>query len=337
MILPHEEEQQFIPRLRFVVQSIPDNANRNSFMFIAENQGMRNEFAMVRKDFNLERNTLKKLPVLPTINTLEDTQARVHTERTESIACHLDLWEEYGLKTLTSRFEVMADEDEPSKEVSKRYHEAFKAYVKRKTRAMCDMMLTEDMNDVPSISSQLEFGSGMELILTSTKDDQTATLEKAFASPDIAIYILKQKFQRQQDLDRILGKPTMMRLYRTPAFNDVRAFEIGDRQRIKCDAGFLLDDNLILCAILVACGTMISNSTGGGAFGTVSHECLDANVRVAWVGPRYRITRALKNGSIVTSEAMSVVELHLATACNDRILFLQVVNKGGCILSNIQI
>ena len=202
MILPHEEELQFIRRLHFILETITTNANRESFMFIAENRGIQNEFSMVKKDYKIVRSILNKIQSLPTIATLEDTQARVQTEQTESFARHLDLWKEYGDNIVTSRFEEMIDDDQ-----SKQYHEAFKAYIRTRTRAVCDMMINAEMDDVASILAQLEFRMGMETILTSWKDDQTETLEKAFNCQEVVMYIIKKKCPRREDMECLIGKP----------------------------------------------------------------------------------------------------------------------------------
>ena len=207
MILPHEEELQFIRRLRFILETITMNANRESFMFIAGNRGIQNEFSMVKKDYKIVRSILNKIQSLPTIATLEDTQARVQMEWTESFARHLDLWKEYGDNILTRRFEEMIDDDAPTKAQSKQYHETFKAYIKTRTRAVCDMIIKAEMDDVASILAQLEFGMGMETILTSWKDGQTETLEKAFNCQEVVMYIIKKKCPRREDIERLIGKP----------------------------------------------------------------------------------------------------------------------------------
>ena len=117
-------------------------------MFIAENRGIQNEFSIVKKDYKIVCSILNKIQSLPTIATLEDTQAHVQTEQTESFARHLDLWKEYGDNIITSRLEEMIDDDAPTKAQSKQYHEAFKAYIKTRTRAVCNMMIKAEMDDV---------------------------------------------------------------------------------------------------------------------------------------------------------------------------------------------
>ena len=47
---------------------------------------------------------------------------------------------------------------------------------------------------------------GMETILTSWKDGQTETLEKAFNCQEVVMYIIKKKCTRREDMERLIGK-----------------------------------------------------------------------------------------------------------------------------------
>ena len=114
MILRHDEEQQFVRRLRFMMDYLPDGALRQSYMYLEkDSNNVSFEYKKVLADFNVVRNLLtstnmfsRDIPVAP----LEQTQARIATEKAESRSKHFTLWKEWGNK-IKSPFEEFDDTD----------------------------------------------------------------------------------------------------------------------------------------------------------------------------------------------------------------------------------
>jgi hypothetical protein len=118
-ILNHGEENQFIRRLGFIMDHTPAEAFRQSYLFLQKGHGAAVEYTAELKDFRVVRQLLLQYAEegLPSIAVLEQTQARLATERAVTRAKHDGLWVEWG-ETIDSKFLKMPGcEDDELKRV----------------------------------------------------------------------------------------------------------------------------------------------------------------------------------------------------------------------------
>merc|ERR1712238_584735 len=94
---------QFIGRLRFVMKDLPEDAIRESYIFIQKSMGSTADFAKVNREFEFMREALCKEFAIreDDINTqdtasLSQTLARVMTERFQTWSDHVNQWEQAG-------------------------------------------------------------------------------------------------------------------------------------------------------------------------------------------------------------------------------------------------
>ncbi|CAJ1963084.1 unnamed protein product [Cylindrotheca closterium] len=93
-ILSHEDERQFTRRLQYVMDGLPQNAKRQSYMYVQEGNGIPFEYETVLKDMATVRSKLPQPAeeietsyiAVEAALCLEGTLARVETERAYSSA-----------------------------------------------------------------------------------------------------------------------------------------------------------------------------------------------------------------------------------------------------------
>ena len=90
-VLTQEDKQQFTQRLRFLVNDLPNNAIRDSYIYIEKGYGGRLDYQTVLSDYEKVRSTLMASETYAQINRdnisqLAETQARVTTERSQTNA-----------------------------------------------------------------------------------------------------------------------------------------------------------------------------------------------------------------------------------------------------------
>ena len=110
-ILTHTEETQFVQRLRFVMDEMRSDMSRQSYIYVEKGRGRKYEFTDVLETYDVVRKLLyrdvsgESLHGYPLAN-LEGTHARIVTERANTQAQHIELWEKYSEDFLESEFEA---------------------------------------------------------------------------------------------------------------------------------------------------------------------------------------------------------------------------------------
>jgi hypothetical protein len=213
-ILNHTEENQFIRRLRFVMDRLPEGALRQSFLFVEKGHGRLVEYTSVLTDFRVVRHMLLQATLggrpVPSVAVLEQTQARVVTERADTRAKHDLLWIEWGSK-IRSNFQEMPGTDESDEAVS------LKAIWLRWCRARkMDIgdLVQGDLDDVGATLSQLEVSSGIVMLRQAASDKKVTELKDAFKSTKVALALLKNMYPGVKDYTAFLGGPRLPKLIR---------------------------------------------------------------------------------------------------------------------------
>ena len=81
-ILNHQEEKQFIRRLRFVMENIIPGRVRQSYLYIEKGRGVQNDYYRVLEDYKVVRNILlnnNEEELQRNVFSLESTQAQIAT------------------------------------------------------------------------------------------------------------------------------------------------------------------------------------------------------------------------------------------------------------------
>jgi hypothetical protein len=168
-ILPFEEERQFIQRLRFVMKAIPENAVRQSYLYIEKGRGSLIEYSKVLTSFaSVRRLTLGifgsrrgSLHMVEENTSLTKTAARIEVEKTASRSLHDALWTEYG-KVLMSNFE---DADWGfTEEMQKCMQTKFSDYLNKRKKDIHGHIKTVDFDDLSACVSELEISQSFDLM-----------------------------------------------------------------------------------------------------------------------------------------------------------------------------
>jgi len=102
-ILTHTDETQFVQRLRYVMDELRDDAERQSYIYVEKGFGQRYELSDVVRRL-LYRNGDHVTNINGPVSNLDITHARLVTERANTKAMHVQLWEGYAEKFLESEF-----------------------------------------------------------------------------------------------------------------------------------------------------------------------------------------------------------------------------------------
>jgi hypothetical protein len=197
-ILNHGEENQFIRRLRFIMDHTPAEAFRQSYLFLQKGHGAAVEYTAVLKDFRVVRQLLLQYAEegrrAPSIAVLEQTQARLATERAVTRAKHDDLWIEWG-ETIDSEFlEMPGCADDELKELKSVWYR----WTRQRKQSIGDRV-RGDVEDVGETLEQLEAASGMSLFRHSLVEAKVVQLTDAFTSPKVALGLIKRLFCKNSE------------------------------------------------------------------------------------------------------------------------------------------
>lgn len=220
-ILTHTEETQFIQRLRFVMDELRPDAERQCYMYMAKGRGARYEYTDVLESYDVVRKLLYKQgqqihEMHCPVSNLEATHARVVTEAQNTLARHVELWEKYA-EFLESEFEKYSVEE--SKYIWVRVR--LKTYKLLKVKCIADMVRIQCQNclsqgiDIAETISQLDRAGDMEiyrLYANANVKGQVTQLEQAFASKTIASKLFEKMFEREER-EKIVAKKNRLSGY----------------------------------------------------------------------------------------------------------------------------
>jgi len=132
-ILFHNDTRHFISRLRYVMRDLSDNAVRQSYLHVQKGTGGTAEYTAILRDFTSVRSMMllnlrgHRIRHRETKLCLEQTQARVRTERADTVGYHDTLWTEWG-DTIDSDFTALP---EMAEEVCKPLRALFRKFTRK--------------------------------------------------------------------------------------------------------------------------------------------------------------------------------------------------------------
>jgi hypothetical protein len=196
-ILQHNEEQQFIRRLRFLLDDIPEDAQRDSILFVEKGSGSQLEYGAVLRDYShIRKQLMAKAGVRDQrvrIMGLEQTQARVATERAHTFANHHDLWSQWG-ETIKSEFVQMESVDAAAKNAASSHWKRWGASRKADIRDMVAGIVVDENEDVGNTLAQLEVGSNINAFRFAVAEDIVVDFKAAFLSENVAHGLVEKGF-----------------------------------------------------------------------------------------------------------------------------------------------
>jgi hypothetical protein len=212
-ILTHTDELQFIRRIRFVMDSLPDTAIRQSYLYVEPASGEQAEYTAVLEDFKAVRNLMLRsdssLSQGQELATLETTLARVRTETEETAARHDNLWREWA-KNIESEFVEMdteMDDDGAEKQVKRHLGD----FANSRKRDIAALLTGNDMDDIGTLISQMEVGSGMPMYRASFAQEANENLSTAFLNEELAKALIHLKHGEGKALTDVMGSPSSIK------------------------------------------------------------------------------------------------------------------------------
>jgi hypothetical protein len=217
-ILDHQEEQQFIQRLRVKLDDVlRDGVSRDSYMFVEKGHGNAHtsHVNVIRQDFNKVRLLMTSDEMssvsISGVSVMKNTQAQVEVERAVTRSKHDTLWIEWGL-SVESPFEKFPDGSEEDKKL---WVEMKKEFMKRNSKKrldIADMIRAEyDEMGLSEFLAAIEIGGGLTLFRALASEEQIKTLENGFSSRELATRLIDCKFTDKKQRDKILGGKTQLR------------------------------------------------------------------------------------------------------------------------------
>ena len=202
-ILNHDDEKQFIRRLRFFITSLPRGAIRQSYLFVEKGCGTRMEFHRVLEDYAMVRKLLmaEARVGLETVGLLEETQAQVRVETSYSRLHHDTLWMEWG-KSVESEFVAMegeeAEEQSPAEqEKLEAMAKKFVKWKKKKQHHIMDLIKDEEEelgHELSDMLEELEVGSALGMYgIAADANDALDEWDDVFYSSKVAKLILQRE------------------------------------------------------------------------------------------------------------------------------------------------
>lgn len=197
-ILPFNEEQQFIRRLRYVITEIPMSAIRDSYIWVQKGCGVKSDRNIISDDFECMRTKVIMARVgLGCMELMRETQITCVAEKSESNAKHDVLWQEWG-KGIESAFDPFAEPCEASTKGSEKLQKHFTEWVKQRKTHISDLVLSKlnKSEDCDGLTEQedviaLEISSAMELHRKTTANHQVKTFKEAFNDEQLGKNLLK--------------------------------------------------------------------------------------------------------------------------------------------------
>lgn len=210
-ILVHNEEQQFIRRLRYVMAvDLPTDAIRQSYLFVEKGGGGALDHQTVVEDFARIRRIVlgtriqerARVDERESVLCLENTLARVMAEESYSKSKHDELWRQWG-KKIHSPFTEM--ENLPDERVQA-WKKILKSHSSTKKRTIYDMV-ARNVDDPAEIMSQIETGSQMEMVTAAQADEIVGTLRQGFICSKLARGVIEAWHQgEKKKIEAVLGK-----------------------------------------------------------------------------------------------------------------------------------
>ena len=213
MKLHHDEEQQFVQRLQFMMDYLPDGALHQSYMFLEKDRhNVTFKYKKVLSDFNVVRNLLTTTNMFPRdilVAPLEQTQARLTTEKAESRSKHFTLWKEWGNK-ITNPFEEFIDTDN-LQGLAIKVKEHFQKWVSGRRMSIRDMVAAPS-ESTSEMLLQLEVGKGIDIYRLATAKETIKKIEDMYWSRDTFIELIKTQgcIDKRYNIDAILGGGTKL-------------------------------------------------------------------------------------------------------------------------------
>jgi hypothetical protein len=204
-ILLHAEEQQFIRRLRFVMEGLPVDAVRQSYLYVERASGSSYEYTAVLSDFNKVRRVLLESALVSrreSVLCLEQTQARVRTERAMTFASHHQLWKDWGDRVVDSAFDEMSavGDTEERKQLKKQ----FQKFASVRKLDIGDRVEGE-VDEVGSTLSQVEVGAGMAIYRAGGASDVLDSLKTSFINEKLFLGLLHKKQPDDTRCRKVIG------------------------------------------------------------------------------------------------------------------------------------
>jgi Origin of replication binding protein len=169
-ILPFEEERQFIQRLRYLLKYVPENAIRQSYLYVEKGRGSSIDYSKVLSSFasvrrlalTLHAQRTGCLQVVMDNGALQSTAARIEVEKTASRSLHDKLWKDYGSSVLQSEF-VDANWEFSEGEVNC-MKSRFRLYIQKRRKDISSHLLTLDYDDLSACVAELELSQTFDIM-----------------------------------------------------------------------------------------------------------------------------------------------------------------------------
>lgn len=203
-ILTHHEEQQFIRRLRFVMDTLPPNAVRQFYLWVEHGFGQEYEFKTAVKNFAAVRDVIIASRTgsfgnvidpncCRVIETLAQTQARIEVEQADSRRNHLTLWEQWG-GSIESEFVLLPTPDNWEEEGRLILKKAWTQWNNQFSQSIADVFkgqLEEGISPSQEMEA-LELGTGLSMFVEAAIGETHSSLSDLFVSETLTLAVMKE-------------------------------------------------------------------------------------------------------------------------------------------------
>jgi hypothetical protein len=213
-ILTHNEEQQFIRRLRFQLDHIPEGANRQSYLMVEKGHGQVSEYRKVVQDNEKVMGTLLRNVRQaggdqpgPSIRHLAHTLARIQVEKRHTFAHHDQLWKDFGDNTQSDFVRMLGEAEEEEAEESADIKRLKKEHANwsKKRKADIARIMIEDNND------DLDESDGMVLYRSLAAMEQEEKFKEVFRLPEVARCLLEHHgTESTEEFQQLLATPSKL-------------------------------------------------------------------------------------------------------------------------------
>ncbi len=227
-ILSFDEEQQLIQRLRLVLDTVPVNATRQSYVFIEKSRGKPVSNARISEN-SVEM--MKALCILGrrdynTINfDLLTTKNRITTDRSATSVYHGRLWKDLG-ETFESTYKVIVD-PEPLPTGAKLLRDNakchFRDWVKSKSKSVASWMTMVNLEEIGYGVTLVEAEHERQLFLATTIENCAGTLDRIVGEGyfQVSQCILLGMYASPEKFELLIASPAKIRRIFQPIKNFV--------------------------------------------------------------------------------------------------------------------